>query len=199
MPVKKKTRRGSRGGRNRKKKPAGAVTAEGPDAEGPGAEDAVGVTTDGVVTDETEAETETPLPSSPRIHVPDFELGGEEKPSRRRAAPKPKPQPAADSEEGEDEAPEQIGEAVAAESTDDGDAPPVKKKTRRGSRGGRNRKKPAAAAGAATVGAAVVLSENGAEAPSEPVPDEREASGNGAEPAADEYVPMSEWLDDLDA
>ena len=33
-PVKKKTRRGSRGGRNRKKKPAGAVTAEGPDAEG---------------------------------------------------------------------------------------------------------------------------------------------------------------------
>ena len=46
----------------------------------------------------------------------------------------------------------------------------------------------------------MVASENGAEAPAEPVvTDEPEASGNGAEPATDEYVPMSEWLDDLDA
>ena len=72
---------------------------------------------------------------------------------------------------------------------------PVKKKTRRGSRGGRNRKKPAAA-----VGAAVIASENGADVPDEPVViDEPEGSGNGAEPVTDEYVPMSEWLDDLDA
>ena len=68
---------------------------------------------------------------------------------------------------------------------------PAKKKTRRGSRGGRNRKKPAVAVGAAG-------SENGAE-PVEPAKASAEASGNGAEPAADEYVPMSEWLDDLDA
>jgi len=26
-----------------------------------------------------------------------------------------------------------------------------------------------------------------------------EAATNGGEPASDEYVPMSEWLDDLDA
>ena len=46
----------------------------------------------------------------------------------------------------------------------------------------------------------MVASENGAEgAAEEPVIDEPEASGNGAEPATDEYVPMSEWLDDLDA
>ena len=42
--------------------------------------------------------------------------------------------------------------------------------------------------------------ENGAEASIEPaIADEPDPSGNGAEPAADEYVPMSEWLDDLDA
>ena len=70
----------------------------------------------------------------------------------------------------------------------------MKKKTRRGSRGGRNRKKPAAAA------AAAVASENGAEPPDEPVGTaEPEAAGNGFEPATDDYVPMSEWLDDLDA
>ena len=182
--MKKKTRRGSRGGRNRKKKPAGTTAAEGVAPE-----DGVGAAAEDTET-EFETETEPPSPLAPRIHVPDFELGGEEKPSRKRAAPKPKTEPVA---EGDDEAPEQAGEAVTAESAEDGDgdAPPVKKKTRRGSRGGRNRKKPAATAGA------LVASENGAEPA--PVAVESEASGNGAEPAADEYVPMSEWLDDLDA
>ena len=89
-----------------------------------------------------------------------------------------------------------MAEAVETGVDADGNAVPAKKKTRRGSRGGRNRKKPAAAA----VGAAAVASENGADAPAEPVvTDEPEASGNGAEPATDDYVPMSEWLDDLDA
>jgi ribonuclease G len=53
--------------------------------------------------------------------------------------------------------------------------PKPKKKTRRGSRGGRNRrKKPAAAAGA-----------NGGEAQAE-------------EPPRDDYVPMSEWIDEVE-
>jgi ribonuclease G len=209
-PAKKKTRRGSRGGRNRKKKPAGAT--DGDDEAGD--EDAVGETAE-----DADVAAEASSPASPRIHVPDFELGADEKPARRRAAPKPKPQPVA--AEGDDEAVEQVADTVAAE-TDDGEAAPAKKKTRRGSRGGRNRKKPAAAAGAAA-GAAVAASENGAEAeaqpeaeataephveaPAEPVAqpvaEDRDASGNGAEPQADEqtdeYVPMSEWLDDLDA
>jgi ribonuclease G len=182
-PVKKKTRRGSRGGRNRKKKPAG-TTGEGAAATTDAAEENVGE----VVDAEAEA-APAPTPGSPRIHVPDFELGGDEKPARRRSTAKPKPEPTAT-----EESDERVAEAVGSETTDDGDAAPVKRKTRRGSRGGRNRKKPAAA-----VGAAVVASENGAEAVPEPVSEEREASGNGAEPAADEYVPMSEWLDDLDA
>jgi ribonuclease G len=190
VPVKKKTRRGSRGGRNRKKKPADA-TAEGALTTEDGVEAVAEVAEDEAV--ETAAvPTTPPTPGSPRIHVPDFELGGEEKPARRRPAQKPKPTATEDG----NEPTEAVAEAVETGSTEDGDAAPVKKKTRRGSRGGRNRKKPAAAA----VGAAVVASENGAEAPAEPVvTDEPEASGNGAEPATDDYVPMSEWLDDLDA
>ena len=168
-PAKKKTRRGSRGGRNRKKKPAvatdGAEPAEAPEAEA--AEEASAATT-------------------PRIHVPDFELGDEKpKPARKRT---PKPKPAA--EEGDGEAAEQVAEAVTDE-TDGAEATPAKKKTRRGSRGGRNRKKPATAATAA---------ENGAEPAAEAAPAAAaETSANGGEPAGDDYVPMSEWLDDLDA
>ena len=56
-----------------------------------------------------------------------------------------------------------MADAVETGVDADGNAVPAKKKTRRGSRGGRNRKKPAAAA----VGAAVVASENGADAPAE--------------------------------
>ncbi|MBA3476095.1 MAG: hypothetical protein H0T10_05000, partial [Actinobacteria bacterium] len=177
-PAKKKTRRGSRGGRNRKKKPAGA-TAEA-DGDEHVAEDA-----------------ESPVLGAPRIHVPDFELGdgADKKPQRRRAAAKPTPS----ADEGDDEAAEQVADAVTA--VEDGAEPaPAKKKTRRGSRGGRNRKKPAAVA----AGAAGIESENGAdpvveETVEEAVPAAAAASGNGADPATDDYVPMSEWLDDLDA
>jgi len=62
---------------------------------------------------------------------------------------------------------------------EDGAAPKPRKKTRRGSRGGRNRRKKPAAASA-----------NGGE-----------GTGAGAEepePASDEYVPMSEWIDEVE-
>ncbi|HUQ22753.1 MAG TPA: Rne/Rng family ribonuclease [Gaiellaceae bacterium] len=171
-PAKKKTRRGSRGGRNRKKKPAEAS------AEANGDELVAEVAVDDV---------EPPAPAAPRIHIPDFELGDgvEKKPPRKRAAAKPKP--AAEEQPLEEPLVDEDGVEPA----------PVKKKTRRGSRGGRNRKKPV---GAAAAGTAVVESENGPEpAVEEVVPEPVATSGNGAEPAGDEYVPMSEWLDDLDA
>ena len=168
-PAKKKTRRGSRGGRNRKKKPAVATDGSEP-AEAP----------------ETEAAEEASAAATPRIHVPDSELGDEPKPKpARKRTPKPKPS----AEEGDGEPAEQDAEAVAEE-TDGAEATPAKKKTRRGSRGGRNRKKPAAAATAA---------ENGAAPAAETPEPQAEASTNGGDPAADDYVPMSEWLDDLDA
>ncbi|MBA2463335.1 MAG: ribonuclease E/G, partial [Actinobacteria bacterium] len=180
--AKRKTRRGSRGGRNRKKKPAGA-TAE---SEG-----------DELVADvASEAdEAELPSPLAPRIHVPDFELGddGGKKPPRKRAAAKPKQSAEQEVVADEDEAAEQVEAGAAA--GDGTEATPAKKKTRRGSRGGRNRNKPLAA-GAPVAG---VDSENGAERAVEEAAPTPAASGNGAEPAADEYVPMSEWLDDLDA
>ena len=66
---------------------------------------------------------------------------------------------------------------------EDGEAPRPRKKTRRGSRGGRNRRKKPVAASA-----------NGGE--------ERGARAEEPEPspapASDEYVPMSEWIDEVD-
>ena len=66
---------------------------------------------------------------------------------------------------------------------EDGEAPKPRKKTRRGSRGGRNRRKKPVAAGA-----------NGGEERGTHA-DEPEPS---PAPASDEYVPMSEWIDEVD-
>jgi ribonuclease G len=143
---KKKTRRGSRGGRNRKKKPATEAAASA-SQKGP---------------EETRAVT---------IHVPGEDLG----------------RPAAAEEV---EAADEPAIAEAEETPEAVEAPKPKKKTRRGSRGGRNRtKKPAAAA------------QNGGEASAEQPdapgeqPDEQPASANGEF----EYVPMSEWGDELES
>jgi ribonuclease G len=90
----------------------------------------------------------------------------------REGAVQPAIEPASEAEQ---EAAEEPTTAEAEE------APKPKKKTRRGSRGGRNRKKKPAAA-------------NGAEATQETAQAE-EPSSNGEF----EYVPMSEWADELDA
>jgi len=146
---KKKTRRGSRGGRNRKK-PVSEAGAAGPET----------------------GSSEEP-PESARavtIHVPGEELG-------RKGKVEPTEEPAADPE------PEAAEEPTAAEAEE---APKPKKKTRRGSRGGRNRKKKPATA-----------SQNGAEATvvAEEAPQAQESSENGDF----EYVPMSEWADEIES
>jgi ribonuclease G len=115
---KKKTRRGSRGGRGRKKKPA-TVAADGDGA-----------------TPAAEAE-----PLAPKIHVPDPELGQDDR---------------------------------EADESENGAEAPKKKKTRRGSRGGRNRRKKTVAP---------------TDAP----------TGNGDTSASDDYVPMSEWIDEVES
>jgi ribonuclease G len=152
---KKKTRRGSRGGRNRKKKPATAEAAA--DNE-----------TDGATEEDPEA------PRAVTIHVPGDNLG-------RDGAAEPGPV---------DEAPvEPDAEAAEEPTTGEGEeAPKPKKKTRRGSRGGRNRKKkPAAAA------------RNGTEAASEPGPEESPEAEPSSSNGEFDYVPMSEWADELEA
>jgi ribonuclease G len=101
----KKTRRGSRGGRRRRKPAAAAAAGNGQVQQGPAAK------ADG----KTEA--------SPRIHLPDPQLGREE------GAEEPEPA------------------ATQAGNGDGAEQPKPKKKTRRGSRGGRNRRRKPAAKG----------------------------------------------------
>jgi ribonuclease G len=155
---KKKTRRGSRGGRNRKKTPAAAEGVEADGASAEAREPARGVT----------------------IHVPGEDLG-------RGGKAKPEPETPAGPEP---EATEEPTTAEAEEAT-----PKPKKKTRRGSRGGRNRKKKPAAAtqnGDSENGD----NQDGAEAAAgvEAAPEAESSSENGEF----EYVPMSEWGDELE-
>ena len=171
-PVKKKTRRGSRGGRNRKKKPAAATTVDG---ETTGEEP-----TDEEPTDEEPEKTVT-------IHLPGDDLGR-----------KPKAQPQAEPElPVEEAAAEPTEEATAETEAADGDeAPAPKKKTRRGSRGGRNRKKkPAATENGASPEAdesGEVSTEPG-RAPAAPPPELAATAGDW------EYRPMSEWVDEIES
>ena len=158
---KKRTRRGSRGGRNRKK-PAttGEAAASDPEAGG--------------------ASKEAPEPErAVTIHVPGDDLGRPEGAEPVEEAPAEAPEPEAADEPATAEAAD--GDAAASVAA-------KKKKTRRGSRGGRNRKKKPATA-----------STNGADAgqaPSEqPQPDAEPASENGDF----EYVPMSEWADEIES
>jgi len=154
---KKKTRRGSRGGRKRKK-----ATPAKPEAEAATEEE---LEVGGAFEESSEP------PRSVTIHIPGEDLGREDA--------------AEDAEPAEPDA----TEPEAAEEPTTGEAeetPKPKKKTRRGSRGGRRRKKPATA------------SQNGADgagegAAEEPVEAEA-ASGNDDF----EYVPMSEWADELE-
>jgi ribonuclease G len=163
-PAKKKTRRGSRGGKNRKK-PAGAAAAkpaDAPEAEAP------------------QAEPELPAPRVEQaekkvtIHLPSDDLGREDETT-------------AEVEAG----------ATTVETPSENGAPSVaKKKTRRGSRGGKNRRKRTAAA-AASNGAE--LTETVATEPTAVEPEAvEEPSTNGAPEEDWGYVPMSEWVDELD-
>jgi ribonuclease G len=152
-PKKKRTRRGSRGGRGRKKTTAETPAAEAPEAEAHAEADA-------------EPAGEEPAPSAParkrtpKIHVPaskDASAGTE------RAEPdatEPPSEPAA--------------EADASADAEASDGQPKKKRTRRGSRGGRRRRKPAAVNGdgqpAAEAAPGPELSDDGADAVPEYVP-----------------------------
>ena len=198
-PAKKRTRRGSRGGKRRKKAPA---TADDADSGGLPSEPAPAPATDDEAVDEAEDEApppvadrppvEKPAPKrrAPRIHVPDD-----------GAAPDESPEPETAAEE-----------TPSAEVDGDGAAP--KKRTRRGSRGGRNRKKKATTAangdGAeatelgepdAAEAVAVPLETNGDGAPAEPAPTMSAAEADDAStdsPDEAGYVPMSEWIEDFD-
>jgi ribonuclease G len=170
----KKTRRGSRGGRKRRKKPTTTETEVTTTEEEPDT---------GEPSDET-----TEPPRVVTIHVPGEELG-------REAADEPVEVPEVVVEEPAAEEP--AAEVADAQEPADGEPKP-KKKTRRGTRGGRKRRKPAAAA---TNGAGGDEAEVEAEVPAEEeneaeAPEPASANGDSADW---EYVPMSEWGDELDS
>jgi ribonuclease G len=179
QPVaKRKTRRGSRGGRKRRKKPVGA-TVEASDATG---EDA------GAVADEPEAEAES---AGARIHLPPEDLG---RPTRSEPE-------AADAEPAVAQA-DDAGASSEGAADSDGEPKP-KRKTRRGSRGGRKRRKPAeagsngASADAGSLDAEPESAERETAEIAAPSADRAETAGNGGSDDW-EYVPMSEWLDEID-
>jgi len=138
-PKRKKTRRGSRGGRRRRKSGAAPAVANGSEE----------TAADAAESEEPEADS-----GGPRIHLPDPSLGaeGEEEPSDNGAQPSRRRR----SRSRRKSAPAEIGAAAngdaAAESEEVAEPEPVavaegeteapkRKKTRRGSRGGRRRKK----------------------------------------------------------
>jgi ribonuclease G len=144
-PAKKRTRRGTRGGRGRKKKPA-APTGEG-------------ATEPSDTVPQGAPETDGARPT-PTIHVPPRDLGEDEL---------------------EDEEPI-AAEAEGAETAQSADGQPKRKRTRRGSRGGRRRRKTAA---------------NGQGTEQETAEEPLGESDTASEP--EEYVPMSEWIEDFGA
>jgi ribonuclease G len=146
-PVKRKrTRRGTRGGRRRRKKVAvegAAATAELEAAEAPAPERSAS----GADLDEPKLaqpkparpKTAKPRPARSRqakIHVPPPEQGDGSPPGLEPAPVGEEPPPAL-----------ALADAVAsgAAAVADGEQPPKRKRTRRGTRGGRRRRKPAAA------------------------------------------------------
>jgi ribonuclease G len=167
---KRKTRRGSRGGRKRRKKPVAAAAETSATSDG-GAEAVEGAAEDAPVEPAGE-------PATVRIHVPAEDLG---RPASLDAG-------AAAAEQAPDEPGEEPEPETEAE-------PRPKRKTRRGSRGGRKRRKPPAAADNGAPGDASHAEEGPA---SDATPDEEPVSSNGDSDEW-EYVPMSEWLDEIES
>jgi ribonuclease G len=210
VPVKKRTRRGSRGGRRRTKRPVGAdgATVGGAAADDDDTDDEADVDLDAssAADDAPEdkaggSETQgTPRPRpaerrSPRIHVPD----GDRAPAAREVKPRIQAATTAADETPVESVLAEDGEASSeGEGESENGVAPVKKKTRRGSRGGRNRKKRPAGQGQQTgqVGAADGVEAGESDDLDESASDETtpdiaaEVQGTVAEQASEAPVPL---------
>ncbi len=208
-PARKRTRRGSRGGKRRKKSPASAAAAGTVTDDAEAAEAVADADADTVAEPEPSPEPEAVVakaPAAPRrrrapkIHVPDD-------------AGAPADAPVADGVAVAVEAPDvEIVTDTAAEAdepSEDGAPTPARKRTRRGSRGGRNRRKKTVVNGDGAPSEAAGETEGPQDTLSDvaTVPDERLAmapddvaldTGASEPEQADGYVPMSEWIEDFD-
>jgi hypothetical protein len=195
QPKKKRTRRGTRGGRGRKKTPAAADGGAEVSTTGE-------PTVDGAATDVRAQQPKPrakpkPKPRPPKIHVPPSEHEAEEDADVAATAVTPEPDLAVGVAADGDVL---TASGVAGEGEVSADGQPKRKRSRRGSRGGRKRRKPAAngdqgdsdrAAVAAEPAVSVSVADTDAEPAAEPA-----ASADDATP---EYVPMSEWIGDFDS
>jgi hypothetical protein len=196
---KRRTRRGSRGGRGRKRKPAaanghvdevGQIVTDLSEAEA-----LTSLVIDGLAEPQTDQQ-EPPLRRAPRIHVPDD----------RSTERQPDGQPDADGNATveHDGAAEAVNEVPAEGDEAPQDGVPQRKRTRRGSRGGRNRRRKTSAA--AEDGAAndevSIAGDDGSGREEKAEGAERQEKAVSRKPASvgdpSGYVPMSEWLDDFD-
>ncbi|HET9460435.1 MAG TPA: Rne/Rng family ribonuclease [Gaiellaceae bacterium] len=172
QPAKKRTRRGTRGGRSRKKPASTAAAGEVPATDGAGAEPGA-------------KPAPKPRPKrKPRIHVPPTEGTSEEVQAADGVPPSVDVEAVAE---------------VAGDGEVGVDGQPKRKRSRRGSRGGRKRRKPAAngdqAESAEKEPATIEL--DGVDLRSEGAP--ARVPDTVASDGAPEYVPMSEWIGDFDA
>jgi ribonuclease G len=194
-PARKRTRRGSRGGRRRKKAPAaaGGAATSGPAADDGATLDAPDEEAMPAANGGGSAESVPPAPGqqktgsrkrTPRIHLPDERTGETGAPAGDGDTPDTEQAPA----ETVTVDPESADGDGGANGTPEGEAAGPKKRTRRGSRGGRNRKrKTATVASAEEQGTAVATDE----------PERGET--DDASPTNDAYVPMSEWIEDIES
>jgi len=173
QPKKKRTRRGTRGGRGRKKPAATNSTDEVAGADSP-------------------AQQSKPKPSAkpkprPRIHVPPSENEPEEVSVTIAATP-------VGSEVAAEVATE--SEVAGGDATTDGQ--PKHKRSRRGSRGGRKRRKPSANGDQVESDAPETSADSGLGEPEAGTDAELAAvPGASVEETTPEYIPMSEWIDDF--
>jgi len=116
---KKKTRRGSRGGRGRKRKPAGAAAAQGEAAT-----DGAAAQGEDTPAPPTEQQPEAPQPAVATIHVPEPDLGQEETSEGESGeeAPKPRKKTRRGSRGGRNRRRKPAGTAPASESQAPADA-----------------------------------------------------------------------------
>jgi len=174
-PAKKRTRRGTRGGRGRKKTPT--ATASGETAPTAAIHEAPTV-------DRPAPRKSRPKPKpKPRIHVPPPEPVTAEEPTVATVA-----------------APVDAATEVGADGEVAADGQPKRKRSRRGSRGGRKRRKPSAngdqvESDAAEEPAELDLVGSSPRADGEPA----SVTEAGTEVTVPEYVPMSEWIGDFDS
>ncbi len=183
QPKRKRTRRGTRGGRGRKQPSATDSTAE------PLAETA---TADTPAQQPKPKAKPSPKPKpKPRIHVPSSE--GKPEAAPIAIAVTATAEPAVTAEGVTDDALTAVGEVTT-------DGQPKRKRSRRGSRGGRNRRKPSTNGDQVESAARPKPGESASDAPDAGGEGESaDVSGPSTEETTPEYVPMSEWIRDFGA